>query len=96
MIVTKKSFILVEEPGSTFIVNSYLERLLRKKMQPILWHRNGMFCVVPVAILENVLGHIDMYAKLFKQTGYSVTIDWKQTWPITDPRPICTLSGLDY
>ncbi len=93
MIVTKKSFILVEEPGSTFIVNSYLKRLLRKKMQPILWHRNGIFCVVPVAILENVLESLDMMNGL---KVLNLTIDWKQCWPITDPRPICTLSGLDY
>ena len=95
MRVTKKSFILVEEPGSTFTINEYLERLLRKKMQPILWHRNGMFCVVPVEVLQNALDSADIYKKL-GMANPSVKIDWKQAFPFPDGRAAAILAGLEY
>lgn len=94
MTITEKSFILVEKPTGTIIVDNELEQLLRKEMRPILWFRKGLSCVVPVEILINALDYMDI--KLGSTHKSSVTINWKQCWPITDGRPMTVLAGLDY
>ena len=93
MIVTKKSFILVEGNPNSFLVDGDLEESLRKKMQPVLWHRNGLFCVVPVGVLQNALEYLDMNKHDFAE--YSVLIDWKQAFPFPDGRAAAILAGLE-
>lgn len=97
MNITEKSFILVEEPTGTIIVDAQLEKLLRKEMRPILWFRKGLSCVVPVEVLKNTLNHIDHFKKSYSKPPLcTIEIDWKQAWPITDSRAVAVLSGLDY
>ena len=95
MTITEKSFILVEEPCSQFIVGSDLEQLLREEMRPILWFRKGLSCVVPVEVLKNVLETFDFNKK--RNFGRdTIQINWKQCWPLTDSRAVAVLSGLEY
>lgn len=95
MTITEKSFILVQENACQFVMGTGLEMSLREEMRPILWHRTGMFCVVPVEVLKNALDSISMYRKL-RVPQPRIAVDWKQCWPITDGRPITVLAGLDY
>ena len=79
MIITEKSFILIEEPTGTFVVNTRLEQLLRKEMRPILWFRKGLSCVVPVEVLMNLLNTLDAVPYVKDEQKQ---INWKQCWPI--------------
>jgi len=55
MTITERSFILVQESSDTIIVEDKLEDLLIKEIHPIVWFRDGLFCIVPAAILQNML-----------------------------------------
>jgi len=84
MKTSEKSFILVTEPSGTIIVDNYLEEPLRKEMRPILWYRDGLFSVVPVAILMNALESIDWVKRNAVDETTNVNINWSQTYHIDD------------
>jgi hypothetical protein len=99
--ITEKSFILVQEDTNVFIVDNHLEACIRHEMRPILWYRMGMFQVVPTEILQNMLGNLDdadaIATQLNGQPPYvDRKIDWKQTFPAVDGRPMQILAGLEY
>ena len=73
MKISERSFIMVTESSGTIIVDDYLEGLLRKEVRPILWFRDGLFCVVPAEILMNVLDFPNIYAGKPR-----LTVDWSQ------------------
>jgi len=77
MKTTERSFILVTESSGTIIIDDYLEELLRKEVRPILWFRDGLYSVVPVEILKNVLDSFDIYRKLTKD-NFSIKLTWNQ------------------
>ena len=81
MKTSEKSFILVTEPSGTIIVDNYLEELLRKEMRPILWYRDGLFSVVPEAVLMNILDDIGMEMSAMILRG---KVHWSQTYHIDD------------
>lgn len=89
MKISERSIILIHEHGDTIIVDDYLEELLREKMRPILWHRNGLYCVIPVEVLMNALNYITMYSKLVDKKIY---IHWSQGQTIHHDAG-CALSG---
>lgn len=95
MTITEKSFILVQENTSQFVISTDLEDMLRREMRPILWHKMGLFCVVPVEVLQNTLDNIDIHKKLTKEPGY-IEINWKQAFPFPDGRAAATLASLEY
>lgn len=95
MTITEKSFILVQGNTGMFLVDGDLEDALRREMRPILWHRAGLFCVVPVEVLKNTLDQIDMY-KQHPSMMRDVRVDWKQCWLIPDGRPMNALSDLKH
>ena len=84
MKISEKNFILVTESGSNIIVDDYLEELLRKEMRPILWFRDGLFSVVPEAVLQNVLDSIDWVKRNAADETTNVNIHWSQTFHIDD------------
>jgi len=96
MTITEKSFILVEELTGTLIVDDQLEKLLREEMRPILWFRKGLSCIVPVEVLKNLLVQRDIHMTNDYEKKPELKIDWKQTWPAVDCRPLYALSGLEY
>lgn len=91
----EKSFLLFFQDSSDFIIDSVIERVLRKKMQPILWLRAGLMSVVPVEILKNALDSIDIYIKFDSKKEFKVKISWNQCWPIGDTRPLYALCDLE-
>lgn len=96
MTITEKSFILVQEDTNILVVDSYLEELLSGKMQPILWHRMGMFQVVQIEVLMNILDQRDIYVAGGRKGKCDLRIDWKQAFPFPDGRAAAILAGLDY
>lgn len=81
MKITERSFILVTESSGTIIVDSYLEELLRKEMRPILWFRDGLYCVISVGVLMNMLDSIDICKKLTKHE-FKTVIAWQQGYQV--------------
>jgi hypothetical protein len=98
MTTAEKNFILVTESSDTIIVDDYLEELLRKEMRPILWFRDGLFCVVPEAILMNALESIDWVKGDATELAINVIIHWSQGDRIGDSssHTMYALSGLEY
>ena len=84
MKTSEKNFILVTESSGTIIIDDYLEELLRKEMRPILWFRDGLFSVVPIAILMNALESIDWVKRNAVDETTNVNINWSQTYHIDD------------
>ena len=80
MIITEKSFILIEEPTGTFVVNTRLEQLLSR-------------VAAGESLAENLLNTLDAVPYVKDEQKQ---INWKQCWPIIDGRPMYALSGLDY
>ena len=78
MKISERSFIMVTESSGTIIVDDYLEGLLRKEVRPILWCRDGLFCVVPAEILMNVLETIDVFIKAGNSKSYIARLTWGQ------------------
>lgn len=93
MTVTQQSFILIDESSDRIILNDQLEEILREKMQPILWFRDGLFCVIKNSVLENALATIDIMKKGFG-THHHIYIHWVQGWNI-DYMGGISLSGLE-
>lgn len=82
MKITERSFILVTESSERIIIDDYLEEMLRKEMRPILWFRDGLFCVIQSSILENALATIDVMKKGFDTHCYTY-VHWSQGEPIS-------------
>jgi len=78
MKTSEKNFIMVTESSDTIIVDDYLEELLRKEMRPILWFRDGLFCVVPVEILMNIIEAIDHYVAHLSMMRLTQVVHWSQ------------------
>lgn len=74
MTVAERSFIMVDESSDRIMLNDQLENLLRKEMRPILWFRDGLFCVMPKEILKNMLDAI---------MPFEQWIHWSQGEPIS-------------
>lgn len=80
MKTSEKNFILVIESSGAIIVDDYLEGLLRKEIRPIVWYRDGLFSVVPEAVLQNILDGIDIHIL----DGIRERIFWSQAYHIDD------------
>lgn len=78
MTVAERSFILIDESSDRITLNNQLEKMLREKMQPILWLRDGLFCVIPMQIIQNLLNQIDDYIKGGRIGKLKLYINWSQ------------------
>jgi len=83
MKILEKKFILIHESSNTIIIDDYLEELLRKEMQPILWCRDGLFSIVPIEILLNTLDVLETYKKYTHQP-LDINIHWSQSRPVSN------------
>lgn len=92
MKISERSIILIHEHGDTIIVDDYLEGLLRGKIQPILWYRDGLFRIIPTSILQNIIGSMDIFIKAGRKGTYINKIHWNQGWEINH-KVGCALSG---
>lgn len=76
---TQGSFYAINESGSIIIVDDFLQ------VVPIVWNRNGLFCIIPEAILQNTIDSNKMYDKLNnKITHPKIAIHWSQGIPISN------------
>jgi hypothetical protein len=55
MTISERSLILIDESSDRITLNNQLEGMLRKEMRPVLWFRDGLFCIVHREILKNML-----------------------------------------
>lgn len=70
-----------------------LNRKMCPKPEPILWYRNGLFCIIPIQIVQNALDNLDMYQKLSgKSINPSVYVTWDQGISV-DPKVGYALLG---
>ena len=78
-------FVFKDPHDEMIIDKSIFERLTDFGAMPILWCRNGLFCVIPEEITQNALNS----AKSFQQTDLKrtppiITIQWSQGIPISN------------
>ena len=73
--------------GRFFIVNERSDKIEAPILTvlPILWNRDGEFCVVPKAVVQNIIDNLEMYKKLSDKTiSPMITIMWSQGIPISN------------
>ena len=68
--------------GKFYIVNERSDRIKAMFLTslPIVWNRDGEFCVIPKAVVQNMLDSMAMYNKLSsnKTTNPVIAIMWSQ------------------
>lgn len=69
-------------PWLTFDVGDIDEKGL---ISPILWCNQGEFCIIPDAVVKNLIDSAEMYAKLSgKRISPKLTVAWSQGIPISN------------
>jgi len=57
-----------------------------EKPEPILWCRQGMFCIIPIEIIQNAIDAENMFGNFStKYTPPIIAITWDQGIPV-DPK----------
>lgn len=59
--------------------------ILSIKLLPIVWNRDGEFCIIPIAVMKNASDSLDAYEKLSsgKSVNPMVYVHWDQGIPIS-------------
>ena len=74
--------------GKFYIINEHNDKIKAMFLTPlpIIWNRDGEFCVVPIAVVKNMLDSIAMYNKCSsnKTTNPVIVIMWSQGIPISN------------
>lgn len=79
-----KHFGIIHEslPWLTFDIHDINESGL---ISPILWCNQGEFCIIPNAVIENLIDSAEMYAKICgKRINPKLTVAWSQGIPINN------------
>jgi len=62
------------------------KKIRLRKPEPILWYRQGIFCIIPIEIIKNAYEQFDMYRKYSEKFFQpNVYITWNQGIPV-DPK----------
>jgi hypothetical protein len=77
----KNSFYIFYEQGDMIKVNAMLLKPL-----PIIWNRDGKFCVIPMAVVQNAVDLLNVYENLSsgKTVNPIVSVMWSQGIPISN------------
>jgi len=77
----KDSFYIFYEQSDMIKVNSMLLKPL-----PIVWNRNGEFCIIPMAVVQNAVDLLNVYENLSsgKTVNPIVSVMWSQGIPISN------------
>ena len=77
----QNSFYVFYEQDNTIKVNA-----MRLKPLPIVWNRNGEFCVIPMAVVQNAVDLLNVYENLSsgKTINPTVSVIWSQGIPISN------------
>ena len=79
LIMLDGKFYIVNGQGRSFAVNLFVD----SEPLPVLWNRQGDFCIVPKAVIQNALNSLAIYENLSsKTTKPQVLIYWEQGTPI--------------
>lgn len=75
------------------VITLWVDKKVNPNPEPILWFRQGLFCIIPIEIVKNAYDQLDMNAKLSKKTNPPiVAITWTQGIPV-DPKVGYALLG---
>ena len=80
-------FIFVfKDPHDTMVIDkSILEKITGLGTIPMLWCRDGLFCVVPKEVIQNAIDLTESYQQTdLKCTAPIITIRWSQGIPISN------------
>jgi len=73
-------FYIVYEPHNEIKANDFHHGAL-----PIVWNRNGEFCIIPIAVVQNAFDNLGLFNKFKgKITNPEVIILWCQGSPISN------------
>jgi hypothetical protein len=76
---TNGSFYILHESSSEFLIGTPLETL------PIVWNRDGLYCIIPREVVENAVDNLNMWDKLTGKTTHpKVKIMWSQGIPVSN------------
>lgn len=74
-------------------VKSGLDANIFQEPEPTLWYCQGMFCIIPMQIIQNAIEESEMYQKFSSDTKHPVVIiTWDQGIPV-DPKVGYALMG---
>lgn len=78
-------FIIKDLHDEIIIDKSIFERLTDFGAMPILWCRNGLFCVIPEEVTLNAINSAKSFQQIdLKRIPPIVTIQWSQGIPISN------------
>jgi len=78
-------FIIKDSHDRIIIDKTIFERLTNMGAMPILWCRDGLFCVIPEEVTLNALNSAKSFQQIdLKQTPPVVEIHWSQGIPISN------------
>jgi len=64
-----------------------------KKLEPILWYHQGMFCIIPIEIIKNAYDYLKIEKKFpSKHKSSIISFTWDQGIPV-DPKVGYALMG---
>jgi len=76
---TNGKFYILHRLDDRFLINTQLETL------PIIWNRDGLYCVIPREVVENAVANLEMWDKFTGKTTHpKVAIFWSQGIPISN------------
>lgn len=76
---TNGRFYTLHELSGKFLISIPLEAL------PIVWNRDGLYCIIPREIVENAVNNLEMWNKITSKTTHpKVMIMWSQGIPISN------------
>ncbi|KKL70971.1 hypothetical protein LCGC14_2099580 [marine sediment metagenome] len=78
-------FVFKDSHDEMIIDRSILERMTGFGTGPMLWCRNGLFCVIPKEVIQNALETFNIYNNVEgKILTPNVVIMWSQGIPISN------------
>ena len=77
---------IYKDPHDTMVIDkSILEKITGLGTIPMLWCRDGLFCVIPKEVIGNAINNCKSFLQTdLKRTPPVITIHWSQGIPISN------------
>lgn len=77
---------IYKDPHNTMVIDkSILEKITGLGTIPMLWCRDGLFCVIPKEVIQNAIDLAESYRQTdLKCAAPIITIRWSQGIPINN------------
>jgi hypothetical protein len=81
----KDKFFLINDSKNKVTINRHVIDLI-SEASPIIWNRNGRYCVIPQAVVQNAIDCVVIWEKFYsnKTAAPNVVIMWNQGIPISN------------